>query len=214
MTIFFTSDQHFGHANILTYEAESRKNDEGQTFYTVEQMDEAIVDRWNSVVGPDDTVYSLGDFSYKLHTIVQYLPYLNGHVVLICGNHDPFFKLCVSGRVDEARELAIEAGFADLHMEHVIEIEGVGWVKLSHFPYLPPTPDDERDLRYGHLRPKPNGEALLLHGHIHSQWMMRQYKKLPPMLNVGVDMHGMKPISEADLIKLLSSAPFSLSGLD
>lgn len=206
MATFFTADQHFGHANILIYEADSRKNDQGETFYTVEQMDEAIVDRWNSVVGPDDTVYSLGDFSYKLHTIAQYLPYLNGRVVLVCGNHDPFFKRCATDRVDEARELAIEAGFADLHMQHVIEIEGVGKVKLSHFPYLPPTPDDELYLRYESLRPKPNGEALLLHGHIHSQWMMRQYRNLPPMLNVGVDMHEMKPISEHEIKRLFATA--------
>jgi calcineurin-like phosphoesterase family protein len=206
MTIFFTADQHFGHANILVYEADSRKNDQGITFPLVEQMDEAIVDRWNAVVAPGDTVYSLGDFSYKLHTIAQYLPHLNGRVVLICGNHDPFFKRCATDRVDKARELAIEAGFADLHMEHVIEIDGVGAVKLSHFPYLPPTPDDEQFLRYENLRPEPTGEALLLHGHIHSQWLMRQYRNLPPMLNVGVDMHGMKPISETEIARLFATA--------
>ncbi|OYV28372.1 MAG: hypothetical protein B7Z79_13075 [Thiomonas sp. 20-64-9] len=92
MTTFFTADQHFGHANILKYEADSRKNDKGITFRSVEQMNEAIVDRWNAVVAPGDTVYSLGDFSYKLHTIGEYLPHLNGRVILITGNHDPFFK--------------------------------------------------------------------------------------------------------------------------
>lgn len=212
MTTFFTADQHFGHANILKYEADSRKNDKGITFRSVEQMNEAIVDRWNAVVAPGDTVYSLGDFSYKLHTIGEYLPHLNGRVILITGNHDPFFKRCANGRVDEARELAIEAGFADLYMEHVIEIEGIGAVKLSHFPYLPPTPDDEAFLRYEHLRPKPTGEVLLLHGHIHSQWLMRQYRKRPPMLNVGVDMHGMKPISEDEIARFFAIAGESVEG--
>lgn len=212
MTTFFTADQHFGHANILKYEADSRKNDQGETFFTVEQMNEAIVDRWNAVVGPDDTVYSLGDFSYKLHTIGEYLPHLNGRVILITGNHDPFFKRCATDRVDEARELAIEAGFADLHMQHVIEIEGVGPVKLSHFPYLPTTPDDEAFLRYEHLRPEPTGEVLLLHGHIHSQWLMRQYRSRPPMLNVGVDMHGLKPISEAEIARFFATLGESVEG--
>lgn len=212
MTIFFTADQHFGHANILKYEAENRKDHRGQTFATVKHMDDAIVSHWNEVVGPGDTVYSIGDFSYKFATIAEYLPRLNGRIVLITGNHDPFFKRCANGREDEARELAIEAGFADMHMQHIIEVEGVGPVKLCHFPYLPPEPEAEQFLRYEHLRPEPTGEALLLHGHIHSQWLMRQYRNRPPMLNVGVDKHGMKPISETEIARLFASAGEAVEG--
>lgn len=210
MTIFFTADQHFGHANILKYEADYRKDHAGVTFRTVRHMDDAIVANWNATVGMDDTIYALGDFSYKIASIAEYLPRLNGRIILIVGNHDPFFELCKTGREAEARKLAINAGFADMHMQHVIEIDGIGAVKLSHFPYAPPRQEDERHLRYVELRPEPTGEALLLHGHIHSQWTTRNYPKLPLMLNVGVDMHGMKPISETDLIALLSSAPVSL----
>lgn len=201
MTKFFTADQHLGHGNILIYEADSRKNERGETFPSVEQMDEAIVTRWNEVVGPEDTVYSVGDFSYKLHTIAEYLPRLNGRVVLVVGNHDPFFKRCVTDRVSEARELALAVGFADLHMEHVLEVEGVGQVKLAHFPYLPPDSESEQFVRYENLRPAPTGEVLLLHGHIHSQWSTRQYSGMPPMLNVGVDMHGLRPISESEVAR-------------
>lgn len=51
-----------------------------------------------------------------------------------------------------------------MHFEHLIEIEGVGQVKLSHFPYAPPNPEDEAFLRYEVLRPKLTGEDLLLQG--------------------------------------------------
>ncbi|MHB8919417.1 MAG: hypothetical protein ACYC3N_00080 [Halothiobacillus sp.] len=199
MNNFFTADQHFGHTNILKYEADARLDEQGRTFVSVNHMDDAIVARWNAVVAPEDTVYALGDFSYKMQTISDYLPRLNGQTILIVGNHDPFFKRCATGREAEARELAMEAGFADMHFEQQIEVEGVGQVKLSHFPYAPPDPDDEAFLRYEHLRPTPTGEALLLHGHIHSQWLTRQYPHMPPMLNVGVDMHELRPISEAEV---------------
>jgi calcineurin-like phosphoesterase family protein len=138
MTIFFTADQHFGHANILKYEADYRKDHAGVTFRTVRHMDDAIVANWNATVGMDDTIYALGDFSYKIASIAEYLPRLNGRIILIVGNHDPFFELCKTGREAEARKLAINAGFADMYMQHVIEIEGIGVVKLSHFPYAPP----------------------------------------------------------------------------
>ncbi|MDA3876648.1 MAG: metallophosphoesterase family protein [Halothiobacillus sp.] len=200
MTTFFTADQHFGHANILKYEADARRDERGDTFASVKHMDDALVEHWNAVVAPDDTVYALGDFSYKRQTIAEYLPLLNGRITLIVGNHDPYFKRCANGREAEARELAVEAGFADMHFEHQIEVEGVGLVKLHHFPYAPPNSETEEFLRYEHLRPKPTGEALLLHGHIHSQWLTRRYNGFPPMLNVGVDKHGLQPISEAEVV--------------
>ncbi|HUN00704.1 MAG: hypothetical protein B7X12_05545 [Halothiobacillus sp. 20-53-49] len=201
MTTFFTADQHFGHANILKYEADARRDERGDTFASVKHMDDALVEHWNAVVAPDDTVYALGDFSYKRQTIAEYLPLLNGRITLIVGNHDPYFKRCANGREAEARELAMEAGFADMHFEHQIEVEGVGLVKLSHFPYAPPDPDDEAFLRYEHLRPTPTGEILLLHGHIHSQWLTRQYSNMPLMLNVGVDKHNLHPIPEGEVAR-------------
>ncbi|HQS60044.1 MAG: hypothetical protein B7Y07_10680 [Halothiobacillus sp. 24-54-40] len=61
MTTFFTADQHFGHANILKYEADARRDERGDTFASVKHMDDALVEHWNAVVAPDDTVYALGD---------------------------------------------------------------------------------------------------------------------------------------------------------
>lgn len=78
---FFIGDTHFGHTNILTYEPIARP------FASVEEMNEAIVDRWNSVVGKFDKVYHLGDFAFGKDNIAI-AQRLNGQKRLILGNHD------------------------------------------------------------------------------------------------------------------------------
>lgn len=82
--IWFTSDQHFGHANIIEYEKESRP------FNSVEEMNECLVDRWNSVVYPGDTVYCLGDFAFGRRNVTLYASRLNGKKRLVLGNHDSY----------------------------------------------------------------------------------------------------------------------------
>ena len=52
--LFFTSDTHFNHTNILQYC--------NRPFKIVDQMNETIITNWNNVVEPDDIVFHLGDF--------------------------------------------------------------------------------------------------------------------------------------------------------
>lgn len=84
MTIFVVSDTHFGHANMLKF-----KQADGspvRNFSSVEEMDEHMVERWNSVVSDSDIVYHLGDVYFgKGH---QHLYRLKGRKRLILGNHD------------------------------------------------------------------------------------------------------------------------------
>ena len=79
--LFFTSDTHFGHENIITFC--------NRPFESIEEHDRVLIQNWNSVVTPDDTVFHLGDFcfgnGYKWYEI---LGQLNGHIYLIRGNHD------------------------------------------------------------------------------------------------------------------------------
>ena len=206
MDVFFTSDQHFGHTNILKYQAEERLNEHGFQFSTVEQMDDYLVDQWNATVTPNDVVYCLGDFCYGYQQMCDVLPFLNGEKILISGNHDPFFKMIVgtdSRSKIKAQELALQAGFREVHLHHEIFLSGIGLVRLSHFPYAPPNPKGLPDveLRYLAHRPVRGREELLLHGHVHSQWLEHTYPGLPMMLNVGVDMWGMKPVSELEVIE-------------
>ena len=76
--IFFTADLHFGHARISEYC--------DRPFDSVEEMDVALIKNWNSVVGPKDEVFILGDFAFRDHS--KYASQLNGRKYLILGNHD------------------------------------------------------------------------------------------------------------------------------
>ena len=54
---FFTSDTHFGHANIIKYC--------NRPFSSLEEMNSTIIRNWNEMVKPEDTVFFLGDFCFK-----------------------------------------------------------------------------------------------------------------------------------------------------
>tara|TARA_R100001244_G_scaffold25113_2_gene25465 strand:+ start:117076 stop:117687 length:612 start_codon:yes stop_codon:yes gene_type:complete len=85
MAIFFTSDTHFGHRNIITYC--------DRPWNSVEEMNEELIARWNNVVGPRDDVYHLGDFCMGRKSVPgNWVPRLNGRIHLIRGNHDPVVK--------------------------------------------------------------------------------------------------------------------------
>lgn len=78
---FFTSDHHFGHKNILEYEKEARP------FASAEEMNERLIDNWNSVVGNSDIVFHLGDFCFGKSNL-DIAKRLNGKKRLVLGNHD------------------------------------------------------------------------------------------------------------------------------
>jgi calcineurin-like phosphoesterase family protein len=116
--IFFTSDHHFGHANIIRYCQ--------RPFADVDQMNLSMHRLWNETVQPSDTVYYLGDLAFY-HTFEQaqaLLASLHGNKVLIRGNHDD--KLFRPKRW-------LEAGFVDVRQEMKVTI-GKYKVLLSHYP--------------------------------------------------------------------------------
>lgn len=81
MPIFFTSDTHFSHANIIKYC--------NRPFASVEDMDEQMVDHWNALVGPDDEVYHLGDFTLgDGRRFAKWIARLNGRIKVLPGSHD------------------------------------------------------------------------------------------------------------------------------
>lgn len=78
---FYISDWHYGHKNIMHFD--------NRPFLTVQEMNETLVNNWNSVVSKEDTVYVLGDmFWCKPKDAIPVLKSLNGRKVLIKGNHD------------------------------------------------------------------------------------------------------------------------------
>jgi len=80
--IYFTADHHFGHAGAI------RQN--GRPFVNVAQMNESMIQRWNEVVRPGDTVHHLGDFAWRAGEVqvLDIFSRLNGQKHLVTGNHD------------------------------------------------------------------------------------------------------------------------------
>jgi len=74
--IYIVSDTHFGH----------QKSADIRGFKSTKDMDNYIIDTWNSVITPSDTVYHLGDIAFS--NVDDYLSKLNGKKILIRGNHD------------------------------------------------------------------------------------------------------------------------------
>lgn len=112
--IFYIADWHYNHANILSYD--------NRPFKTVEEMDAALVERWNATVTSADTVYVLGDMFWGGETkAVPVLDSLNGKKILIKGNHDRCKNTEFRKRFDQI------SGYLEI-------TDGDRHVVLSHYP--------------------------------------------------------------------------------
>lgn len=79
--IFFTSDLHFNHSNVIKWC--------NRPFLNVEEMNQSLIDNWNKKVSNKDIVFHLGDLFWKYYNDKQILDALNGErIYLIPGNHD------------------------------------------------------------------------------------------------------------------------------
>lgn len=78
--MWLIADTHFNHENIIEYT--------GRPFDNVNQMNQTIIDNWNAVVAPGDTVLHLGDFAMGKDSVQGLVNSLNGNIHLIIGNHD------------------------------------------------------------------------------------------------------------------------------
>jgi len=137
MKIFITSDHHFGHRNIIRYC--------NRPFSSIEEMNEEMISRWNSVVSPTDVVIHLGDFSFGDERMIHEIrKRLNGEIILILGNHDYYAsqsedfviinghlkldKIILSHRPIPMEE--IPRGFVNIH-GHIHEKESYSGINVS-----------------------------------------------------------------------------------
>ena len=133
MAIFFTSDSHFGdHRTINIWK---------RPFASVAEMDSALIDGWNGIVGPGDEVCHLGDFARRAADVEPLICRLHGRKHLIRGNNDP-------------PATAEAAGWESVRDYAEIELDGVRLV-LCHYPF--------RSWNGQHRG------ALNLHGHSHGR---------------------------------------------
>ena len=173
MTTFFTSDTHLGHARIIELSK--------RPFANVDEMNEAIIQKWNAVVGPGDTVYHLGDAFMGPPETVQLRKRLNGRFILIKGNHDKKDALLLSAGVDE------------IHRRLEIELDGYK-LYLAHIPVHLPDPT-ERSYPPDLVRDPPKYYDYFLCGHVHGQW-----KRQGKTINVGVDVSDFTPLTLEQLL--------------
>lgn len=86
--IWFISDTHFFHENILKFTNKDGKRIRAK-FSSIEEMHETIINNWNAAVRPNDHIYHLGDVTFKYDGPFNLLmSRLNGHKRLVIGNHD------------------------------------------------------------------------------------------------------------------------------
>lgn len=167
---YYTSDSHFQHDRIMEFCSESRP------FKSVEEMTEALVNAWNSVVTDKDTVYHLGDFSFGRGSTFEIaesiFKRLNGHKNLMIGNHESL-----------GRKLPWES---QMHYREIRET-GDTKVVLMHYPL-----EDWNGRFHG---------AYHFHGHVHST-PSKQFRYVRNRIDVGVDNVGIKPLSFAEIKKI------------
>lgn len=139
--IFFTSDLHFGHENVIRFD--------NRPFASVEEMDEELIKRWNAKVGKGDLVYVLGDMIWKTRNddAPTLTNRLNGQKYLIKGNHDRFLH-----NAKAVQALAAVKDYADICVP--LEDGTQRRCILSHY-FIPMYVGS----RYG---------AIHLHGHSHN----------------------------------------------
>jgi calcineurin-like phosphoesterase family protein len=145
--IWVTSDTHWNHANILNFKDDNDQLIRGSRFSSVQEMNEHMIDRWNSVVRPGDKVYHLGDvvFGDKEGWMKTHWPRLMGQKRLIVGNHDNV-KLLASG--DWFSKVDLWRMFSEFGL------------LLTHVPVHPSTLGESRF----------DGETMVnVHGHIHQR---------------------------------------------
>lgn len=182
--LYFTSDLHLGHENAIKFK--------GRPFWSIDEMNNILIENINAVVNEEDDLWILGDFSYKLNKeqVRQIRKQIRcRHVHLVYGNHDKDYSQDhIFQSVQHYKELKTE----------------YGKIILFHYPIL-----EWSAAHYG---------SIHLHGHIHStgeynsENLQKFYRDRFPsghapkhedlslrIYDVGVDANQFKPISLAEI---------------
>lgn len=185
--IFFTSDTHFGHENILKYCQ--------RPFDSIEEHDEELIRRWNEKVPEDGIVFHLGDFAFGTSARIQnILDRLNGKIYFIVGNHD--------WRVIDDKH---KKRFEEFTQQMSIEI-GNNQIILNHYPLL----------TFAGAW-KGFNATWQLFGHVHTSPYTDKgldQKRLDVLFttqyDVGVDNNDFAPVSYAEVKQIIDNQMMSL----
>jgi calcineurin-like phosphoesterase family protein len=189
--IFFTSDCHFGHFNVIKYsnrpygkpgEVFDSEITDARKAEIVHKMDEDMIAGWNEKVGQYDYVYIIGDmFFHKATQAERILPRLNGIKILIYGNHDKVIR----------DNPSLQKHFSETHeiLERDFKIEGSKGRKIIMCHYA---------MRVWN---KSHHGSLHLYGHSHGTLPDAGNRSM----DVGVDTNAMRLYSLEDIIRLIGN---------
>jgi calcineurin-like phosphoesterase family protein len=176
--IWFTSDTHFYHKNIIKYCY--------RPFNSVEEMNQSLINNWNNVVKENDVVFHLGDFAFDKwkHIINQ----LNGKIYLIVGNHD---EIKYPGH-------KIFDLFEGVFNQLYIQIDNQ-WIYLNHYPFLCYGGSYKNNpvwQLYGHTHSGPN---------CNGKDACRLKITFPYQYDVGVDNNNYTPVSYNQIKEIINN---------
>ncbi|WP_457600616.1 metallophosphoesterase [Hydrogenivirga sp.] len=190
--IYFTSDTHLYHTNILRLNPAVRRRG----------FEESILGNLEETLQEGDILYHLGDFTWQLHDPEGFLERwkaLPARKVLLMGNHDHRYGRSVLLEFfDEVYEFSL-----------ILETQGRRLL-LSHYPAL-----DLKTERFPEIQDRVEGEFfkegcdLLVHGHVHYNGegpMCGCLLRGVPCVNVNVELHEFKPVSLRDVLSAGSSS--------
>lgn len=176
--IYFTSDTHIGHYNVIRYC--------NRPFGDVQEMNRHIIESWNKTVGINDEIYFLGDFTFTLTRkgARYFLHQLNGKKFFIKGNHD---RTSYLNNFQNSGLIEWWKYSHDLQYDHNGKIYNFS---LSHYPHYP----------------SKGSDIICLHGHVHGIYEHHgRYFHHDRVLDVGVDNVGYEPISIVKIIETLEN---------
>ena len=170
--IYFTSDLHLGHKNIIKLI--------DRPFVNVEEMNETFIHHWNQKIQNNDTVYILGDFTFKMNVLEAHniIKQLHGHKILIKGNHDKNIDVSL---FDEVCDFKI----IKYHKQKFI---------LMHYPLLE--------------WPHYFQGGIHLHGHQHNHRDYNELMRSKGIrrYDVGVDANEFYPVSIDEIIDFMEGS--------
>lgn len=160
--IYTIADTHLGHENIIKYC--------NRPFKTLEEMDSTIINNWNNIVDKDDIAYHCGDFALGIKKkIINYAKQLNGHIILIRGNHER----------SSIKFYEEECGF---------EV-----IKTKHWTLAVVNNDKLNKYVFSHKPIEVLEDMINIHGHIHNYPLDSKFDS-DTHICVSVEMTDYKPI--------------------
>lgn len=181
---FVTSDLHINHTNILKFCPESRG-----MFQNTDEMNHALIERMNSKVTNNDTLYIVGDIGFgKMGAICEVLKQINGEKVIIRGNHDR--KLLASSEFQTQKGLMGVRNICHYYTLYETIDSKKCEFHMFHFPI-----EEWENCHHG---------AYHLHGHRHSPKSQLINSR---RMDIGVDSNDLYPYSFEEIVERLS--PFA-----